>query len=92
VDEFTSVLDRRVAQVAAGAFAKSWRRVPGRQIILVGCHYDVIPWVQPDWLLDTTGGLDQFADERGVVQAQEGSFQVGTRRSYPGRFLGTVTC
>lgn len=75
LDEFTSVLDRQVAQVGAAAFAKSWRRQPGRQIILFTCHYDVLQWLQPDWVLDTQEGLDQFAEDRGVVPAREGDFR-----------------
>jgi ABC-type ATPase with predicted acetyltransferase domain len=93
VDEFTSVLDRQVAQVASGAFAKSWRRTPGRQVILFTCHYDVLEWIQPDWWIDTAEGLDQFAADRGVVRAREGSFPAAAdRHGYSGNRLGTVEC
>lgn len=53
VDEFTSVIDRQIAQVGAAAFAKAWRRNKGKQIILLSCHYDIIEWLQPDWVYDT---------------------------------------
>lgn len=53
-DEFTSVVDRQVACVGAAAFAKGWRRTGGRRFVAVGCHYDVVDWLQPDWLLDTS--------------------------------------
>ncbi len=52
VDEFTSVVDRQIAKIGAAAFAKSWRRT-GKQIVLLSCHYDVIDWLQPDWVYDT---------------------------------------
>ena len=52
VDEFTSVIDRQIAKIGAGAFAKSWRRGNG-QIVLLSCHYDIIEWLQPDWVYDT---------------------------------------
>lgn len=52
VDEFTSVIDRQIAKVGAAAFAKTWRRGSG-QIVLLSCHYDVIEWLQPDWVYDT---------------------------------------
>lgn len=52
VDEFTSVVDRQIAQIGASAFAKAWRRTKG-QIILLSCHYDIIEWLTPDWILDT---------------------------------------
>ena len=90
IDEFTSVLDRQVAQVAAGAFAKSWRR-GDRQIILVTCHYDVLDWVQPDWWIDTQEGLNEFASDRGVVQAREGRFPAAEDGTHhQGDWLGTV--
>lgn len=52
VDEFTSVVDRQVAQVGAAAFSKAWRKTGG-QCILLTCHYDILDWVEPDWVLDT---------------------------------------
>jgi ABC-type ATPase involved in cell division/GNAT superfamily N-acetyltransferase len=53
VDEFTSVVDRQIARIGANAFAKSWRRTGG-QAVLLTCHYDVLDWLEPDWVLDTT--------------------------------------
>jgi GNAT superfamily N-acetyltransferase len=55
VDEFTSVVDRQVAQIGAMAFGKAWRRTGG-QVVLFTCHYDVADWLQPDWILDTADG------------------------------------
>lgn len=52
VDEFTSVIDRQIAKVGAAAFAKTWRRGDG-QVVLLSCHYDIIEWLQPDWVYDT---------------------------------------
>jgi GNAT superfamily N-acetyltransferase len=52
IDEFTSVIDRQIAKIGSLAFAKSWRRGTG-QIILLSCHYDIIEWLQPDWVYDT---------------------------------------
>lgn len=57
LDEFSSVVDRQIAQIGAGAFAKAWRRTSG-QAVLLSCHYDVLDWVQPDWVFDT--GTGQF--------------------------------
>jgi ABC-type glutathione transport system ATPase component len=56
IDEFTSVIDRQIAQIGASAFAKSWRRLKGKQIVLLSCHYDIIEWLQPDWVYDTRTG------------------------------------
>lgn len=71
VDEFTSVLDRTVAQVGGAAFAKAWRKQPGRRIVLLTPHRDVLEWLQPDWVYDTEkkqlarGWLQAEADDRG---------------------------
>lgn len=54
VDEFTSVVDRHVAQVASHTVQKTVRRL-GRQLVAVTCHYDVEDWLQPDWVLDMAG-------------------------------------
>jgi ABC-type lipoprotein export system ATPase subunit len=51
VDEFTSVVDRQVAQIGSHAVQK-FARKHGRQFVAVTCHYDVIDWLQPDWVLE----------------------------------------
>lgn len=55
VDEFTSVVDRQIAKFGALAFQKAWRRTAG-QCVLLSCHYDVIDWLEPDWVFDTASG------------------------------------
>lgn len=55
LDEFSSVVDRQIAQIGANAFAKAWRRTTG-QAVLLSCHYDILDWVQPDWVFDTATG------------------------------------
>jgi GNAT superfamily N-acetyltransferase len=49
VDEFTSVVDRTVAKVGSAAIAKTVR---GREqkLIAVSCHYDILDWLEPDWV------------------------------------------
>lgn len=51
VDEFTSVVDRQVAKVASHTVQKMIRRSK-RQLVAVTCHYDVVDWLQPDWVYD----------------------------------------
>lgn len=54
VDEFTSVVDRQIAKIGAQAFQKAWRREnPSGRVVLLTPHYDVVDWLQPDWVLDT---------------------------------------
>jgi GNAT superfamily N-acetyltransferase len=53
IDEFTSVIDRQIAKIGAQTFSKAWKRGTG-QIVLLSCHYDIIEWLQPDWVYDTS--------------------------------------
>jgi ABC-type lipoprotein export system ATPase subunit/GNAT superfamily N-acetyltransferase len=51
IDEFTSVVDRQVAKVASHCVQKAVRRSK-RRLIAVACHYDIIEWLQPDWVYE----------------------------------------
>ena len=51
IDEFTSVVDRQVAKIASHALARYARRA-GVRVVAASCHYDVIDWLQPDWLVE----------------------------------------
>lgn len=51
IDEFTSVVDRQVAQIGAHAVQKYIRK-HNRQFVAASCHYDVIDWLQPDWIFE----------------------------------------
>lgn len=54
IDEFTSVVDRQIAKIGAQAFQKAWRREnPGGKVVLLTPHFDVVDWLQPDWVIDT---------------------------------------
>jgi GNAT superfamily N-acetyltransferase len=50
-DEFTSVVDRQIAKIGAHAVQKFCRK-NNRQFVAVTCHYDVIDWLQPDWIFE----------------------------------------
>lgn len=51
IDEFTSVVDRQVAQIGSYAVQKFVRK-NNRKLIAVSCHYDIIEWLQPDWIFE----------------------------------------
>mgnify|MGYP001580031927 CR=1 FL=1 len=51
-DEFTSVVDRQVAQVGSFAMQKSIRKTQ-KKFIAVTCHFDVEDWLLPDWVFET---------------------------------------
>lgn len=51
-DEFTSVVDRTVAQIGSLAIQKAIRR-GGQKFIAVSCHDDIEQWLMPDWVFNT---------------------------------------
>jgi GNAT superfamily N-acetyltransferase len=76
-DEFTSVVDRTVAKIGSAAVSKQVRagRLPIKKFVAVTCHYDVVEWLEPDWVLDMAtnllarGSLPQRPDIRLEVRA-----------------------
>lgn len=62
-DEYTSVIDRTVAKTASFAVRKAFDKsesLSDKKFIAVTCHYDVLPWLSPDWILDMrTGALSR---------------------------------
>tara|TARA_R110000782_G_scaffold259110_2_gene349302 strand:+ start:14569 stop:15690 length:1122 start_codon:yes stop_codon:yes gene_type:complete len=54
-DEFTSVVDRQVAQIGSHAVQKMVRRGE-RRFVAVTCHHDVEDWLQPDWIFEPSSG------------------------------------
>jgi ABC-type Mn2+/Zn2+ transport system ATPase subunit/GNAT superfamily N-acetyltransferase len=51
-DEFTSVVDRNVAQIGSFAMQKAIRKTD-KKFIAVTCHHDVQDWLLPDWVFNT---------------------------------------
>jgi ABC-type ATPase with predicted acetyltransferase domain len=52
-DEFTSVVDRDIAKVSAFAISKAVRHQKSKRFIAITCHYDVVDWLDPDWVFCT---------------------------------------
>lgn len=51
-DEFTSVINREVAKTGSFALQKSIRKM-NKKFIALSCHYDIIDWLEPDWIFCT---------------------------------------
>lgn len=51
IDEWTSVVDRTVAKAMSHCLQK-FAKKHNKKIILLSCHYDVLEWLLPDWLID----------------------------------------
>ena len=51
IDEFTSVVDRTVAKAMSVCIYKFAKRY-NKKVVLLSCHYDILEWLKPDWLID----------------------------------------
>ena len=51
IDEFTSVVNRMTAKSMSFNLQKYIRRKQ-KKIILCSCHYDIIQWLQPDFVIN----------------------------------------
>jgi GNAT superfamily N-acetyltransferase len=56
IDEFTSVVDRNVAKSCSLATRRYIDQKGLKNITFATCHYDIIEWLQPDWVFDTATG------------------------------------
>ena len=69
VDEFTSVVDRSVAKSCSAALSRYIKGSGIHSVVFASCHYDIIEWLQPDWVYD----ISKFAvkpDEKCYTEAQ----------------------
>ena len=64
IDEWTSVVDRNVGKVMSHCIQKHARRMK-KQIVLASCHYDVIEWLNPDWIIDCN--KQEYLERRSMV-------------------------
>jgi GNAT superfamily N-acetyltransferase len=76
-DEFTSVVDRQIAQFSCASISKSVRKT-NKKFIAVSCHYDIIEWLQPDWIFDTNEM--KFDYIRGQLQRPKIKFSIYERK------------
>lgn len=84
-DEFTSVVDRNVAETMCIATNKAIKRT-NKKFIAVTCHYDIINWLQPDWVFDTNTMTTNFTHAH-VQKNNLKSENVGVKN---GRNLGVI--
>ena len=87
-DEYTSVVDREVAQIGSFALQKAIRRQQ-KKFIAVTCHSDVIDWLEPDWVFSTdsmeyqyTRGLHRRPQLKLEIFETKGFWEVFRRYHY----------
>lgn len=59
VDEFTSTVDRNIAKAASRAVRRLLDKKVNKKVIVATCHYDILDWLEPDWVFDTMNGRIQ---------------------------------
>lgn len=89
IDEFTSVVDRQIAKIGAMAFSKGWRRNKGCKVVLLACHYDIVEWLQPDWVYDT--GTAQFKKKTKSEPGLDLTWKFGRSTDLTGSILNRIT-
>lgn len=84
-DEFTSVVDRQVAQTACIAINKAIKKT-NRKFIAITCHYDVLNYLQPDWVFDTKNMKQVFQ----LAHERQKDTQSGDVEKKSGQNLGDI--
>jgi hypothetical protein len=81
-------VDRQIAKIGALAFSKAFKRTKDRQIVLLSCHYDILEWVQPDWVLDTASG--EVKKKTKLESDQGSSWTFGRSTEVTGSILKSI--
>ena len=86
-DEFTSVVDRQVAQVGSFAIQKAIRKTKNK-FIAVSCHFDVEDWLLPDWVFDTDSMTFRACEgqKKNRPEIEFGIFETKEKNYYWGMF------
>ena len=85
-DEFTSVVDRNVAKTMCIATKKTMTRMPSKKLVVISCHYDILEWLEPDWVFDTNENRSFFGISHGLNQ----NSRFGEWQEKSGKCLGNI--
>jgi len=77
IDEWTSVVDRTAAKIMSHCIQKYARKY-NKSIILLSCHYDVLEWLNPDWVIDCNrqNYTDRRLLRRNFVRTEKLNFEI----------------
>ena len=64
IDEFTSVVNRDAAKSMSFALQR-YARKNGLRLVVASCHFDVVDWLQPDYVFNLN-----HMDENGNVEME----------------------
>jgi ABC-type ATPase with predicted acetyltransferase domain len=72
-DEFTSVVNRQCAQSLSFALQRYVRK-NNLQIILASCHFDIIEWLNPDWIFNLNKQNDSNVEIERLVYNDDNNY------------------
>ncbi|HZK80888.1 MAG TPA: hypothetical protein VFC46_07470, partial [Humisphaera sp.] len=88
-DEFTSLVDRTVARIGSAAVSRAIRSGKIKcRFVAVTCHYDVVNWLEPDWVVDMAsqslarGRLRRPAVRLDIRRADRSAWAIFSRHHY----------
>lgn len=84
-DEFTSVVDRQIAQTCCIAINKAIKKT-NKKFIAISCHYDILEYLQPDWIFDTNEMKQSFI----LPQEHKKNIQLNSVQEMNGANLGSI--
>lgn len=71
IDEYTSVVHRDLAMSISIGLRKTIDKLGIKGLVLATCHEDVIQWLEPDWVFNTsTGALVEGRSERQPISLE----------------------
>jgi ABC-type lipoprotein export system ATPase subunit len=76
-DEFTSVVDRNIAKIGSFAISKAIKKL-NKKFIALSCHYDIIEWLEPDWIFNTDEMKFEYC--RGLVSRPKIKFELREKK------------
>jgi len=85
-DEFTSIVDRDSAKICCAAMAKALRKRGAPQIVAASCHFDIIDWLQPDWIYEVGGNCFSWRvlQQRPAIELRIHKADTGAWRIFKG--------
>ena len=93
IDEYTSVINREVAMSASNGVQRYIRKRGFKNVILCGCHKDIVPTLKPDILIDLEVGkvFDLRNYRLGKALTSPSSKSTGRRSERSGKFSLRIT-
>jgi ABC-type Mn2+/Zn2+ transport system ATPase subunit len=86
-DEFTSTIDRTVAQIGCCAIQKAIR-TQNKKFIAVSCHYDIDVWLEPDWIFNTNSMTFEVSKKKDLKSESK---YINAKTNQYGKCLQSIT-